>query len=210
MPNEQRLRQMIQEELVKYQNTSRFSGVQSIPNHSHDGINSAKIKAESIIPSTSVTGFVSFATANTYTLNLNSSFTPRMLTCYGIVTGTLSGNQTRVMTYGTALFTPTFYFQQDTSRTVNTGNLQFPFKAAGDTSLSGKPAQSSSFISVTRGGTSDFYAGVSEDHIVSINIPTTSTIQARATVVDFSRNAIVIDIPILTNGWEITLNFVIS
>lgn len=201
MPNDQRIRQIVREELQRSNNSSRFQ-LNTIPNHIHNGKDSPQIKAENIIPSTSITGFVSFAQVTTYTINLNASFTPKMITTYGIVTGTYLGNQTRVMTFGTALLTPTFYLQEDTSTVVNTGTLQFPFN--------GKPAQSSSFISVTRGGTSDFYAGVSEDHIVSINFPTTSTIQARATVVDFSKSAITIDVPNLTSGWEITLNFVIS
>lgn len=197
----EKIRQIVREEISRSNNSSRFQ-LNTIPNHTHNGIDSLPIKAENIIPSTSITGFVSFAQTTTYTINLNSSFTPKMITTYGIVTGTYGGNQTRVMTYGTALLTPTFYLQANTDTVVDTGTLQFPFND--------KPAQSSSFISVTRGGTSDFYAGVSEDHICSVNFPTTGTIQARATVVGFSRTAITIDIPTLSSGWEITLNFVIT
>lgn len=201
---------MVRDEIRKEQNSSRFSGVSSIPNHDHDGKNSQPIKAENVIPNTSVTGYVSFASETTYTLNLNSSFTPKMLTAYGIVTGTYSGRAVRGMSFGTALLTPSFYFQKDNERSVQTGHIQFPFKAEGDTSSSGKPAQSSSFFSANRGSNSEFYAGVSEDHIVSINFPTASTIQARVTVVSFSKTAIIINVPVLTPGWEVTLNFVIS
>jgi len=198
----EQIRQMIREEITRSQNASRFNGIQSIPGHNHDGVNSPQIKEEHIIPGASITGFVSMAQATTYTINLNASFTPRQITAYGIVTGLYSGNQTRVISFGTALLTPTFYLQADTETVVNTGTLQFPFN--------GKPAQSSSFLSVTRGGTSDFYAGVSEDHILSVNFPSTSTIQARATIVNFSKTAITVDVPNLTSGWEITLNYVIT
>lgn len=202
MLTEQQVRKIVQQEIYRANNASRFNGITAIVDHHHNGVDAPKILAENVVPSTSITGFVSFAQTTTYTINLNASFTPKMITAYGIVTGSYAGQQTRVMTYGTALLTPSFYLQADTTTVVNTGTLQFPFN--------GKPAQSSSFISVTRGGTSNFYAGVSEDHIVSINFPTTNDIQARATVVDFSRSAITIDIPNLTSGWEITLNFVIS
>lgn len=200
--NETQIRNLIRQEIFRANNSSRFNGVTSVVDHHHNGVDAPKIREENIIPSTSITGFVSFAQATTYTINLNASFTPKMITAYGIVTGSYGGNQTRVMTYGTALLTPSFYLQADTDTVVNTGTLQFPFN--------GKPAQSSSFISVTRGGTSDFYAGVTEDHLVSVNFPTSSTIQARLTVVDFSKTAITIEVPTLSSGWEITLNFVIS
>jgi len=199
--NDQLIRKIVREELARSNASSRFQ-LNTIPQHVHNGVDSPQIKEENIIPGASITGFVSMAQATTYTINLNASFTPRQITAYGIVTGSYSGNQTRVISFGTALLTPTFYLQEDTSTVVKTGTLQFPFN--------GKPAQSSSFLSVTRGGTSDFYAGVSEDHILSVNFPTTGTIQARATIVDFSKTAITIDVPNLTSGWEITLNYVIT
>lgn len=191
----------MQQEIQRSNSAARFS-VNSIPFHTHDGVNSPVIKEENVQPSTSITGFVSFAQATTYQINLNASFTPRTVQVNGIVTGAYSGQQTRVLTVGSALLTPTLYLQRNTTTSVVTGNLQYPFN--------NKPAQSSSFLSVTRGGTSNFYAGVSEDHIVSVNFPSTSDIQARATIIDFSRTSITIDVPNLTSGWEITLNFIIS
>lgn len=200
--NETQIRNLIRQEIFRANNSSRFNGVTAVVDHHHNGIDAPKILEENVVPSTSITGFVSFAQVTTYTINLNASFTPKMITAYGIVTGSYSGNQTRVMTHGTALLSPSFYLQADTDTVVNTGTLQFPFN--------GKPAQSSSFISVTRGGTSDFYAGVSEDHLVSVNFPSSSSVQARLTVVDFSKTAITLEVPTLSSGWEITLNFVIS
>jgi hypothetical protein len=199
--DENKIRRIVQQEIARSNSGSRFK-INSIPNHSHNGVDSLQIKEENVIPSTSITGFVSFAQATTYTINLNASFTPKQLQVNGIATGEYSGGQTRVMLVGSAQFTPTFYLQADTDTVVNTGTLQFPFN--------GKPAQSGSFLSVTRGGTSNFYAGVTEDHIVSVNFPTTNTIQARATVTNFSKTSITIDVPVLTSGWEITLNFVIT
>lgn len=195
--DDKRIRQIVQEELQRSNNAKRFS-VNNIPFHTHDGINSPQIKEESVIPSTSVTGSITFAQATTYRIGLNASFTPRTIQTYGIVTGT-DGGAVRVITVGSAQLTPTFYLQPNDSTSVVTGNLQFPFN--------GKPAQSSCYLSVERGGTSDFYAQVSEDHIVSVAY---SGIKARATVMGYSRNEVFIDVPFLETGWEIILNFVIT
>lgn len=195
--DEQRIRKIVQDELRRSQGAGRF-GINQIPFHTHDGTNSQQIKAENIIPSTSVTGSITFAQATTYRIGLNASFTPRNIQTYGIVTGT-DGGVVRVITIGSAQLTPTFYLQPNDDTSVVTGNLQFPFN--------GKPAQSSCYLSVERGGTSDFYAQVSEDHIVSVAY---SGVKARATVMGYSRNEVFIDVPFLESGWEIILNFVIT
>lgn len=212
--NEQQIRNIVRQEIQRQSNASQFR-LGNVQQHTHNGTDSPLVREENLIPSASITGFVTFAQATTYTIQLNASFTPRSITVYGIATGEYSSNQTRVLSFGTAQLTPTFYLQDptdaDTPDTyVVTGKKQFPFSTSG--SSSGKPAQSSSFLSVTRGGTSNFYAGVSEDHIMSVFLPTSadSDIKARATITDFSKTAITVDIPILASGWEITLNFVIT
>lgn len=200
--DDKQIRRIVQDEMRRGASKSRF-GLQMPQNHAHTGIDgSPQIKQSDVVPSTSVTGFISFADTTTYTINLNASFTPRQILAYGIVTGEYSANQTRIMSIGTAQLTPTFYLQAETTRSVVTGNLQYPFQ--------GKPAQSSSYINVTRGGTANFFAGVSEDHLLSVAFPTTANILARVTVTDFSKTAITLDVPYLESGWEITLNFVIS
>lgn len=203
--DEKTVRRLIQEELRKHDGRSRF-GLQQTQLHAHTGNDGTpQIKAENVIPSVSVTGSVTFAQKTRYTLNLNASFTPRQIQVYGIIAGAYGGNQTRILTIGTAQLTPTFYFQPQTDTSVVTGDIQYPFQD--------KPAQSSSYLNVTRGGTSNFFAGVSEDHILSVGFPDPTSeadIKARVTVVDFSRTAIILDVPYLEAGWEITLNFVVS
>ncbi len=196
--DEAKIRQIVQQELARSNSSGRFA-LNQIPFHTHDGVNSQKIKAENVIPSASVTGSITFAQATTYYLNLNASFTPQNITTYGIVTGTDAG-AVRVLTVGSAQLTPTFYFQPSTSTSVVTGNLQFPFN--------GKPAQSSCYLSVDRGNDAGVFAQVSEDHIVSVGF--NSINWARATVVGYTKDAIVIDVPFLESGWEIILNFVIT
>lgn len=199
MPNEQKIRQIVRDEILRNQNSSRF-GVNSIPNHAHTGTDSSsRIKAEDIIPSTSVTGSITFSSVQEYTIQLNASFTPRNIQAYGVVTGT-DGGAVRCLSVGSAQLTPTFYLQPGSSNFVVTGDIQYPFN--------GKPAQSSAYISMERGSNNDFYALVSEDHIVSIFF--NGTIWARATVTGFSKTAITIDVPNLESGWSIIMNYVIS
>jgi hypothetical protein len=208
--NENQIRQIVQEELRRNESGSRF-GVKSIPYHTHNGKDSVQIIENSIIPSGSITGMVTFAQETTYRLRLNSTFTPQSIQVNGIITGTYSSRQTRVLVVGSAQLTPTFYFQDpNTAATpdtyVVTGGMQFP--------ANGKPAQSGSYISVTRGGTADFFAGATEDHLVSVAFPTLAedNIKARVTVIGFSKDEILIDVPYLDtdNDWEVTLNFVIT
>jgi hypothetical protein len=208
--DESRIRQIVQDELRRSSDKARFK-LNTIPNHIHNGKDSPLIKAENIVPSTSIVGNVEMASVSTYTVNLNSSFTPKTILAYGTITGTYSGQATRILTIGSAQLSPTFYLQPETTRTVVTGNIQYPFPTEQpDGSTPSVPAQSSSYISVTRGGTSNFYAGSSEDHIVSVAFPSTSEIKARATITDFSRDKVVINVPYLDSGWSIFLTLVIS
>ena len=214
MPNEQKLRQIVQEEMRKSNSASR-SGVNSISNHTHNGVDSLQIKQENIIPASSIVGTVSFEVVGTYRINLNAFFTPKQITATGILTGTsqITGQTARVTTNGFALLTPSFYLEENdpdgTSGTANfvidTLDLQFPFK--------GKPAQGSSYLWTAKSGSSnEAFAGISRDHIVSVytNPDDESTIRARATVTEFSKTFILIDVPILESGWKIILNLVIT
>ena len=208
--NEQQIRQIVQQELQRSNNASRFS-INSIPQHTHDGINSPKIKAENVIPSVSVIGSISLATeGQTYNLLLNSSFTPQVIICHSIVSNT-SGEIYRGAYFGMAQLTPTFYFQPDTTASVLTGNIQYPFPTEQlDGSKPTVPAQSSSGLLVSRSTDANTFANQSEDHILSAYVGTgTSNIRARATVVGFSRDSIQIYVPYLTSGWSIDACFII-
>jgi len=205
--DDQKIRQIVRDELNRRDASSRFA-LKSIPNHTHNGVDSLPIQANNIIPSSSVTGSLTLSAVQEYTIQLNASFTPQSILAYGIATGDSGATAWRVISIGSAQLTPTFYLQDPTDAAtpdnyVITGELQFPFR--------GKPAQSSVFHSTRRGSNTTFYAGNSEDHIVSIfDGLTESDIQARVTVTGFSKTSITLDVPILEAGWEVILNFVIT
>lgn len=202
--NEQQVRKIIQQELYKANNASRFNGVTAVVDHIHNGVDSPKIKAENVIPSVSVSGSITFSQQTRYTINLNSSFTPSFILAYGIVTdGTV-----RAQTIGSASLTPSFYLQPNTDTSVITGNIQYPFPTTlRDGTTAEVPVQSSSYIATGTGSPSS-RALVSEGHIVSIEYG--GTIYARATVIEYSKTKIVIDVPYLSAGWNIIVNYVIS
>lgn len=205
---EQQIRKIIQQEIYRANNASRFNGITAIVDHHHNGVDAPKILAENVVPSTSVVGTVTIASATTHTLNLDAQFTPKSIQVNGIFTGTYSGNAVRGQFIGNAQLTPTFYFtDNEDSGDVNVyeQNIQFPFN--------GKPAQQSSFLWVTKGGTSNFFAGVSSDHLVSLfygTSPSDSDDVARVTVTNFSKTSITLDVPILSAGWTLFLNFTIT
>jgi hypothetical protein len=212
MPNELRIRQMIQEEITKNQNKERFSGVNSVVNHDHDGKNTPKIKAENIIPSVSTAGSIVFGTEGaTYTINLNTNFTPSNILAYGVVTDAAVSPSIRCHTVGSAQLTTGFYLQPETNRSVVMGGPQYPFPTE---QLNGSkktvPIQGSSFIYVNE-SSGAVRSGVSENHIVSIFIgDEIADIRARVTVVDFSRSFIKLYVPYLTSGWRVNVNYVIT
>lgn len=202
-----KIRQIVREELQRSQNAGRF-GLNSVPFHTHDGTNSPKVKAENILPSTSVVGTVTISQATTYTLNLDARFTPQNIVVNGIFTGSFGGDDIRGITVGSAQLTPTFYFtDNEASGDVNVyeQNLQFPFN--------GKPAQQSSALWLARDSSAFPYANASRDHIVSVYHGTStsdSDDDIRVTVTDFGKNSITLEVPILVSGWTLFLNFHIT
>lgn len=168
-----------------------------------------------MIPAASIVGTVSFESVATYRINLNASFTPKSISATGILTGTsqITGQTARVTTSGFALLTPSFYLEENdpletlgTAKTViDTLDLQFPFNR--------KPAQGSSYLWTAKSGSNnEAFAGISRDHIVSVytDPDDDTTIRARATVTDFGKTYILIDVPILVSGWKLILNLVIT
>ncbi len=209
--NEGTIRRIVQEEMKRSNGAGRF-GINQVPFHTHDGVNSQKIKAENIIPSISVVGAVSLATeGQTYNIQLNSSFTPQLVICHSIVSNT-SGEIFRGFYYGVAQLTPSFYLQPNTSNTVVTGNVQYPFPTAQlDGSNRSVPAQSSSGLLVSRSTDANVFANQSEDHILSAYVGLgTSNIRARATIVGFNRDSLQVYVPYLTSGWTIDACFIIT
>ncbi len=200
--NDTQIRQIVQDELRRSQSTGRF-GLNSIPYHTHDGVNSQKVKQADIIPSVSVSGNISFAASDTYTIYLNSSFTPSHITAYGNITG--SGAEL-FFSIGSANLTPSFYLQPDTTRTVKTGTIEYPFI---DPNLSViVPLQSSCYIGAESTSTgNNMHSLSSEGHIV--NVFYGGDIKARATVTEFSKNFIKFKTSI-DSGWEMNINYIIT
>lgn len=208
--DDNKIRQIVQEELRRSQSGSRF-GIDAIPHHTHDGISSLKIKQSNIIPASSIVGAVSLSTeGQTYTLNLNSSFTPQMIICHSVVSNS-SGEIYRGVYFGVAQLTPSFYLQTDTSNSVVTGNIQYPFPTTQRNGATiSVPAQSSSGVLISRSVDADVFANQSEDHIVSAYVGlSNSDIRARATITSFSKDAVQVYVPYLTSGWTIDACFVI-
>ncbi len=202
----------VQRELQRSNNASRF-GVNNIPFHTHDGVNSPKVKEDNIIPSVSVVGSIRMATEGAiYTLGLNSNFTPQNIQVYGAIRGTFDGSSVRAITVGSAQLTPTFYFQPGTGLSVVTGNKEYPFPTTQpDGTIRPVPAQSSAYLLSSRGSLSDTYALTSENHLVSVSgFPTENDIYARATVIGYTKEAIQVYIPYLSTGWDINLTYIIT
>lgn len=202
----EQVRKIAREEIFKNQNRSRFDGVAAIPDHAHTGIDSPKIKAENIIPSVSVSGNISFSASDEYTIFLNSSFTPSHIMAYGNITG--SGTEL-YMSIGTANLGPSFYLQPDTTRTVVTGTIQYPFTDPNLDPVTNVPLQSSCYFGVddNSGTLSGAHSLSSEGHIV--NVFYGNDIKARATITEFTKSFIKIQTTI-DSGWEMNINYVIT
>lgn len=205
MMTEQQIRRIVQQEIAKASNFSRFDGIKSIPDHTHDGIDSPRIKEENLVQSVSVSGNISFAASSEYTIYLNSSFTPSSILAYGNITG--SGSEL-YMSIGSASLVPSFYLQPDTTRTVTTGSIQYPFVDPNLSTPTTVPLQSSCYIGAesTSSG-NNMHSLASEGHIV--NVFYGNDIKARATVTEFTKSYIKFQTTI-DSGWEMNINYVIT
>lgn len=205
--DESKIRQIVRDEMLRGSNTSRF-GIDAIPHHTHDGISSLKIKQSDIIPSVSVSGRITFAQETDYTINLNSNFTPSSVTLYGIAYDATGGSGVRCMIIGTANLGPSFYLQPgDTTTTVTTGNIQYPFLDPNINNGTVVPLQSSTFLWVDNGSTT-FHGQPGEGNIV--NVEWGGSIYARASITSFSKTSIIFHVETLVAGWEIYTNIVIT
>lgn len=199
---EQQVKQIVRQELANSNASSRFK-LNSIPQHVHNGTDSPQIKQDDIIPSVSVSGNISFSSSDEYTIYLNSSFTPSHITAYGNIVG--SGSELYI-SFGSANLGPSFYLQPDTTRTVVTGTIQYPFIDPNLSPVTTVPIQSSIYYgSESNGGSRHTLS--SEGHIV--NVYYGGAIKARATITKFSKSFIKIQTSILS-GWEMNINYVIT
>lgn len=186
----------------RYDVTGRFK-VQNIPYHTHNGVDSPAVHEDNLIQSVSVSGNISFASSDTYTIYLNSSFTPSSILVYGNITG---ASTERYMSIGSANLVPSFYLQPSTNRSVITGNVQYPFV---DPNLGVTvPLQSSCYFGAEAAATgNNIHTLSSEGHVV--NVFYGGSTLARATITAFSRGSIQI-VTTIVAGWEINANFVIT
>lgn len=202
--NETDIRRIVQEELRRSNAGSRF-GVANIPNHRHNGVDSLQISQSDILPSTSVSGSITFAQQTTYTLHLNASSTPSSILCTGNAT---DGTQ-KYMFVGTAQLGPSFYFQPQTDTSVVPGGPQYPFRDPNHPEYGTNiPMQSCSYYGQESAGGA-VHTLVGNFHIIDIQFPS-GTSHARATVTDFSRSSITVVVDALDGGWKINANFVVT
>lgn len=206
MPDEQKIRQIVRDEMTRGNNTSRF-GIDTIAHHTHDGVSSLKIKQSNIIPGGSISGSITFARATTYTINLNSTFTPSNIFC----TGNISNGTAKYMFVGSAQLGPSFYLQDPTGSLsdnyVVTGGIQYPFTDPNHPTYGGNiPMQSCTYFGAESAG-GLLHTLVGNFHIINVAIP---SILARATVTDFSKTSITLVVETLSSGYTINANFVIT
>lgn len=192
--DDQNIRKIAREEIQKNLNRDRF-GYSIIPGHHHNGLDAPKLIEEDIVPNPVIIGSIEFASQAEYTLNLNSTFTPREIIAYSNVVGP-SGE--RFMSTGSAYLTPAFYLQPGGSRSVVTGDLQYPFQDY--------PAQTSVYFGTDSGGTHRTL--VSEFAIVSIFYGGTSYAQMK--IKNFSRSSVTVEITVLVSGWTINSSLVVK
>lgn len=207
--DDKQVRKIVQEEIKRSSNASRF-GVQNTTFHTHDGIDSKRIREIDLEKIPAVSGNVEFGTeGNFYTFNINAPFTPRQVTVYGnVFNNNAIGPTIRAMTFGTSSLGKAYYLQPQSANTVSVGDIEYPAPTEQpDGSTPSVPMQSSTYIWTNTSGP-DFKAGSSEDHVVSISFG--GTIYARVTVVEFSKNKVVFSVPFLESGFTVIANYLIT
>lgn len=202
--DENQIRKIVQEEMKRAEQRGRF-GYQQIPLHAHNGKDSKRVKTSDLDTNPGVLGSVTFSTVGeTYTFNIDMPQTPRMIYCNGIVYDT----SRRILTVGQAYLGEGYYLQPESSDSVSVGDVKYPAPTdQPDGTTKSVPIQCSSYIWTNRADNDNYYAGVSENHIVSVTVG--ATIYARATVIDFSKDKVVFSVPYLESGYEIIANFLI-
>jgi hypothetical protein len=207
--DEKKVKEMIKKEMDRREKSKRF-GLQNSIQHTHDGDNSPRIPDPNLDRNPAVLGSVTFGTLNQdYTFRLNMPYTPRRIHCNGLVYNPDSGNNIRIITVGEAYLGKGFYLQPETSNSVIVGDIQYPAPTEQpDGSVKNVPLQCSSWFWANRSDNDQYFASVSENHIVSVSF--SGTTYARITVTDFSKDKIVFSVPFLESGYEVIANFLIT
>lgn len=204
--NEQQIKRLVSQEIDKRLSASRFN-VGPVQRHTHNGVDSPIINFSDVGKSGCVMGLVTFASAKTYILKLNNTFTPSRIDVHGNVVDSASSPTIRALVHGIAILDPSFAFQPESTSSVVTGSVQYPLPTS-EFPTGNVPAQSSSYLSVQNGGTFHVLSG-DVGHIANVEYPV-GTIHARGTVVSFSKSAIYFTVSNLDSGWVMNLNFTIT
>lgn len=205
--DETKIRNIVKQEIARQNNMSQYV-LGSSQRHTHNGLDSLQVRQDSIVPSVSVSGSIRMRSEAIYTLYINGLLTPRNIFCTGNAQ-VIGGAAERYMFVGTAQLGPSFFLQPKTSRSVVVGGPQYPFTDPNNPEYgSNIPMQSCSYWG-SETATSGRHTLVGNFHIIDIQYPE-GTSHARATVIDFNKNAITIAVETLDDGWEINANFVIT
>ena len=113
--NEQQIRAVVRQEIDSAISSKRF-GLNPIPRHTHNGVDSPPVRQENIVPNVRVLGDITMQTNGTV-YNLGINFNPTSLLFLGVATGT--GHHAMIV--GNAQLGTTSIFKASTSTSVTTG-----------------------------------------------------------------------------------------
>ncbi len=191
--DQNQIQRMIQQEMQKNTSQSRFQ-LANIPRHIHNGIDSLPINQSDITPSIRASGSITFATSTEYRLGI--TFNPSSVWFYGAAVHRTAGTiDMRAHVVGNAQLGPTYYFQPLTTTSVQIGgNLQNIIQS------------SSAFLIDSTTSPVTVRVVVDEGNLVDVEYP---GIVARATIVNYSSEAVIIDVT-LASGWSIIGNYLVT
>lgn len=189
--NDQQLRQIIRQEIEASNSSSRF-GLNTIPRHTHNGIDSPQISANDVIAGNSVEGSIAFAQVTTYNIGVN--FNPRQVIIHGNATGP---NNDKYIIVGCAQFGQSLYLQPNTTTSVKPGGTAQTI------------IQSNTYFGGAPGASGFLHTIIDEGHIANIEFPS-GTIFVRATITGYSNSGITLSVDTLASGWALNLSWTIS
>lgn len=185
--NEQQVRQIIKEELLK-QNYN--SGAPIVPPHTHDGISNTKIEQENIIPGVKFNGTINMSQNATYTIPITGN--PTQVTFYGGALNTSGGAATaqHVMVVGNAQLGSCYQFQPGTDTSVTLNNIQTTI------------IQGSAAIGIYSSSLSSTTLQNSQGHICYA-LDITGAVAAYADIISYDNSSLKITVH-LSSNWRIS------
>ncbi len=202
--NEQQILQIIDgrinEKLYRYP---------QLPPHKHDGVDNIKIPAASIVPTTQVTGFITFDNNNTYTLYFPSAGQTFIL-LDGVAHSSSTGEWATVT--GHASITKGVQWQPLNNLSVTVvGSKQYPAALLNSAGVPSGPltlAQSSTNFYIYPGTNTSANGHVDDNYIVNIFDSTPSHI-VTGCLQNVTTNSVDFQVTNLKSGWFLKANFTI-